>query len=132
MPTTKKVEYRGRLIGHVRVFVLEDWQNKERPAKEKDLQLINATAAADSLYEVLSRDPRRVADEEPDLPWVMVVLREVCTASAGRRDQMLEEHALLLYVQRFGMDQILGIWGADIGVLKGEIERMLALDNGPS
>jgi hypothetical protein len=132
MSTTKKVEYRGRQLGELSVYDLGDWKNEARAATEKDLRLINATSAADCLFSVLKREPVRAAPEEPDLPWVMVALREVCTASAGFRDQKMEEHALLLYVQRHGMNQILEIWGADIGRLQGELERMLALENAPS
>ncbi len=109
-----------------------DWKNQSRQATERDLRLINATAAADCLQSVLRREPLQSTPEEPELPWVMVALREVCTTSCGFRDQKMEEHTLLLYVQRHGMDQILEIWGADVGRLQGEIERMLAIEDQPS
>jgi hypothetical protein len=132
MSTTKKVEYRGRTLGEVTVYAIEDWRNESRPATERDLRLINATAMADTLFQVLKRDPRKVADEEPNQPWLLVALREVCTAGLGWRDQKMEEQALLLYVQRHGMNQILEIWGADVEKIGEELERMLAVDNVPS
>ncbi len=132
MPTVRKVEYRGRILGELTVYAVEDWRNEQRPATERDLRLINATAMADTLHGVLTRDPRKVAEEEPNQPWLLVALREVCTAGLGRRDQKMEEQALLLYVQRHGMNQILGIWGADVGKIGEELERMLAVDNVPS
>lgn len=132
MSTIKRVMYRGRQLGELTVHDLGDWKNTSRPATEKDLRLINATVAADFLHSVLAREPLQSAPEEPELPWVMVVLREACTASGGRRDQKMEEQALLLYVERHGMDQILGIWGADVGRLQTEIEKMLAVEDAPS
>lgn len=132
MSTIKKVWYRGRQLGELTVYELGDWRNASRPAADRDLRLMNATSAADFLRSVLEREPLQADPGEPDLPWVMVVLREACTASVGTRDQRMEEHTLLLYVERHGMDQILGIWGADLGVLKGEIEKMLAIEDAPS
>lgn len=129
MPETKKVLYRGRELGEVTVFHLGDWRNKERPATEKDLRLINATSAADALKRVLEAEPRQYDEAEKDQPWVTVALREVCTASSGERDLRLEEMALLLYVERHGMDQILSIWGADIGKLAAKIAQASGVDD---
>jgi hypothetical protein len=129
MPTEKKVEYRGRHLGDLRVFSVEDWQNKDRPATEKDLRLMNATSAADLVFAVLRREPLKVSEEEPDKPWVVVVLREVCAAAAGMRDGRMEEQVLMLYVSRNGMNQILEIWGADVGRLQEEIGRMSGVDD---
>lgn len=131
MPTTKKVKYRGRKLAKLMVHDLGDWRNETRPATEKDLRLINATRAADCLHEILKREPLKVTPEEPDVPWVMVALREVCSAVGGFRDQKLEEEALLLYVSRHGMDQILEIWGADVVRLKEDMERVLGIENTP-
>jgi len=129
MPEMRKVVYRGRELGEVRVFFLEDWQNTTRPATDRDLLLINATSAADAVREVLEREPKRYDEAEPDRPWVTVVVREVCAAVHGFRDGRLEEQALSLYVSRHGMDQILAIWGADVEQLARRLAEMSGLDD---
>jgi hypothetical protein len=131
MPEMKKVLYRGRELGEVAVYHVEDWRNTTRPAGEKDLRLINATSAADSLQRILTVEPKQCDELEPDQPWLTVALREVCTASSGERDMKLEEMALLLYVERHGMNQILSIWGADIGKLAEELEKLRDEEDNP-
>lgn len=130
MPTTKSVMYRGRTIGDLAVYAMEDWTNTSRPATARDLRLINATSAADLVHAVLAREPKQRDPAEPEMPWIVVVVREVCLVAAGKKDGQMEEQVLLLYVQRYGMDQILEIWGADIVRLKEEIGRMSGLDDG--
>ncbi len=124
MPTTKKIEYRGRILGDLTIYGPEDWRNEKRPATERDLRLINATSAADTVHRILKREPLKVSEEEPDKPWLIVVLREVAFAAVGSHDGKVQEQVLQLYVSRHGMDQILEIWGADVVRLKEEIGRM--------
>jgi hypothetical protein len=130
MSTTKSVMYRGRTIGDLVLYAMEDWRNTDRPATARDLRLINATSAADLVHAILAREPKQRDPAEPETPWVVVVVREVCAVAAGQKDGQMEEQVLLLYVQRHGMDQILEIWGADIVRLKEEIGRMSGLDDG--
>lgn len=129
MPEIRKVVYQGRELGEVRVFHMEDWQNRTRPATERDLRLINATSAADAVKEVLEREPKRYDQAEPDQPWVTVVIREVCAVVHGMQDGQMEEQTLALYVSRHGMDQILAIWGADVDQLARRLAEMSGLDN---
>lgn len=131
MPETRKIGYRGRTLGDLKVYELKDWRNTDRPATDGDLRLINVTAAADAVYESLRREPKKVGEEEPDKPWVTVVIREVCMALAGSQDGKLEEDVLMMYVNRHGMNQILEIWGADVGKLAEELKRMSGLDDVP-
>lgn len=130
MSEMRNVVYAGRTLGELRVYAIEDWRNKDRPATQRDLRLINATSAANLVHEILGREPKKSDPAEPDMPWVLVVVREVCAVAAGRKDGQMEEQVVMLYVQRHGMDQILGIWGADVGRLKEEIGRMSGLDDG--
>ena len=131
MPETKKVGYAGKDLGEITVYGVGDWTNKDRPATEKDLRLINATAAADFVFEALKREPLKVCEEEPDQPWVTVLLRVACTASLGMRDERMEEQTLMLYVNRHGMNQILEIWGTDVGRLAEELAKLSGVDDIP-
>lgn len=128
---TKSIEYRGRAIGGLRVYSLSDWTNKDREPTDSDLRLINVTAAADAVRDILKSEPKKVGEEEPDKPWVTVVVREVCAALAGSQDGKLEEDVLMMYVNRHGMNQILEIWGADVGKLAEELARMSGVDDVP-
>jgi hypothetical protein len=132
MPETRKVTYRGREIGELTVFRMEDWQNKDRAATERDLRLINATSAADAVHRILEAEPKQYDEAEPDQPWVVVVIREVCLASRGERDGRMEEDCLSLYVDRHGMNQILSIWGADVRKLAEKLAAMSGVEDVPN
>ena len=41
----------------------------------------------------------------------------------------MEEDVLLAYVSRHGMDQILGIWGADIGELAAHLKAVSSVED---
>ncbi len=132
MSETRKVLYRGRELGELVVYHMEDWRNTTRPANERDLRLINATSAADAVKRILDAEPKQYDETEPEQPWVMVVIREVCMASCGERDMRLEEQALMLYVERHGMNQILSIWGADVGKLTEQLAQASGLEDVPN
>lgn len=133
MPEMRSVHYRGRTLGEVRVYGPEDWRGRSRPMEDRDLRVINATAIADCVHAILEREPLKVCESEPDQPWITVVIREVCTASCGgQQDKKMEEDCILLYVQRYGMDQILSIWGADVNKLAEQLKTMSGLDDSPN
>ncbi len=124
------VTYRGRNLGELKLYRREDWRNDKREPTERDFLIINATSGADLVREILEREPMKVGPDEPDKPWVTVVVREVAmAASGGRQDEKMEEQVLILYVSRHGMDQILGIWGADVGKLAEQLKAASGLED---
>lgn len=127
----RKLEYRGRPLADLKVYELSDWRNQERAATAADLRLINVTAAADAVRDALRAEPKKVEESEPDQPWVMVVVREATTLLAGTRDQKMEEDVLMMYVNRHGMNQILEIWGADVGSLVEELGKLSGIEDVP-
>lgn len=120
------VRYRGVHLGDLETFEEKDWRNRERPPSEADWRAIRCHAAHKLLYEALEKHPITEHPSAPDVPWIVVVLREVCSAAMdGTRDEAFEEEVLRLYVLRYGMGQILKIWGVDVGRLMAGIERMM-------
>lgn len=129
MPKMRPVEYRGRHLGDLRVYGVEDWVRKDKQPGEADFKLISVTAGADLVREILEREPLRVGTEEPDKPWITVVVREVAMAVAGRQDDRTEEDILFTYVNRHGMGQILEIWGADVGELAAHLRASSGVED---
>lgn len=124
--------YSGRELGVLKKFGREDWAVKDREPTERDFKLIAASAVAEFAYSVMQREPKKCDESEPEAPWPMVVIREGCRSEDGSRDVAAEEDAMHMYVMKYGMDQILAIWGADVGELLSKIESSLEEEPGAS
>lgn len=130
MPTKKLVKYKDRLLGELTFYTKEDWQVKDREPTEKDFLVMASSMGADLVHEILEREPKQFDLQEPELPWPIVIIREIATTYSERRDEKLEEEIMIMYTAKYGMDQILNIWGADVTKLASDIEKTLLDENG--
>jgi hypothetical protein len=130
MPTKKPVKYRDRLIGELTLYTKEDWQVKDREPTEKDFLIMTSSMGADLTHEILEREPKQFDPQEPEMPWPIVIIREIATAYSDCKNTELEEEIMIMYTSKYGMDQLLGIWGADIPKLAEDIEKVLLDENG--
>lgn len=130
MPTKKSVKYKDRLLGELTFYTKEDWQVKDREPTEKDFLIMASSMGADLVYEILEREPKQFDPQEPEMPWPIVVIREIAATYSDCKNEKLEEEIMLMYTTKYGMDQILSIWGADIGKLAESISKSLLNENG--
>lgn len=117
------MRYADILLGEVERYGAKDWRNPRRAPAEADFLFIRARKAADFLHEVLGRHPLKSHPREPDLPWPVVVLRQACVALGGPNNRRLEEAAMRDYLDRYGVDQFVKVWGGDPRDLARELER---------
>lgn len=103
------VKYAGRLLAEL------DLDGKDRDAR--------VSACAGALHEVLGRDPKPSDPAEPEVPWPIVVVRELCSA-ADAEDADLGADVLHRYVRDFRMDRILACFvGKDMGRVLEVLEQ---------
>ncbi len=113
-------------LGDLDVFERSDWKNESREPEEKDFRVIRVHAAASLVHAALERNPVISHPAEPEIPWPMIVIREACRASEGVRSPSFEEEVTGFYVSKYGMNQLVQIWGGDVGPLLESMERAMA------
>lgn len=117
------VKYNGVHLGDLKVVERSDWRNREREPAPLDWELAKVALSAQAIYEVVERFPKRPDGEDGEEPWILTVCRAVCDAAEDGHSKDLEEDVLRQYVDRYGMGQIVEMYGIDKRRLAERLER---------
>jgi len=126
---TVPVRYSGMHLGDLKVVERSDWRNRDREPTPLDWELANVALSAQAIYEIVERFPKRPDGEDRTEPWILTVCRAVCDAAEIGHSKDLEEDVLRQYVDRYGMGQIVEMYGINQRGLAERLERF-RLDGG--
>lgn len=107
------VKYNGVHLGDLKVVERSDWKNRSREPAPLDWELAKVALSAQAIYEVVDRFPKRPDGEDGEEPWILTVCKAVCDAAEAGHSRDLEEDVLRQYVDRYGMGQIVEMYGID-------------------
>jgi hypothetical protein len=117
----KPVHWNQLFLTEVKVYDQSDWKGSSPPSK-KDFDTVHSIQAGESLHDALGRVPLCPNQNHPN-PWIEIVLTAICSVIQPH-DRLLEKNALLFYLHKYGMNQLLEIHGADVAAVRTEIENM--------
>ena len=117
------VRYNGVHLGDLKTVERSDWRNRDRDPAPLDWELAKVALSAQAVYEILERFPRRPDGEDREEHWVLTVCKAVCGAAEEGHSRDLEEDVLRQYVHRYGMGQIIEMYGVDRHALTKRLER---------
>lgn len=125
MPKLRPVVFAGTHLGDIPVYGPGDWRNPDRAPTEADFRNVALVCARDFLNQALIRHPLQDHPAEPGVPWPLVVLREASRAALdGRSDPSFEGSVLRAYLDRYGMNQVIRIYGGDPGRVLERLDRI--------
>lgn len=117
------VKYNGVHLGDLKVVERSDWRNQDREPAPLDWELAKVALSAQAIYEIVERFPKRPDGEDGNEPWILTVCKAVCDATEAGHSRDLEEDVLRQYVDRYGMGQIVEMYGIDRRRLAERLER---------
>lgn len=122
----KSVYWLGNFITNIEIYDESDWKGNKTPEK-KDFDTIRIYQSAKALHKAVHKYPKcPYPDFTLKKPWVQVLLQLICMTLIGNQDLVFEEQVMRYYLQKYGMDQLLEVFGVDVVKLKQEIDNMKA------
>lgn len=119
------VQWNGYFLTEMDVYDATDWKGQLPPGKQ-DFERIHIYQAREALFRALAKSPHCPNQDSPGPhPWVQTVLKCICKTVADPNDRLFEEKVIQSYLHKFGMDQLLEIYGINIHQLKQEINNMV-------
>jgi hypothetical protein len=125
MPGQIPIKYKDLYLGDLITVSSNDWINKQRQPTPLDFEMVKIQLAAHAIYEILDRHPDHPGDQEnDDDPWFITILKLVCHISKNGQFREFEEDVLRYYIERYGMNQIIQMFGGSPQKIFEEIENM--------
>jgi len=118
------VKYNGCYLGDLKVVERSDWRNRSREPAPLDWELAKVALSAQAIYEIAERFPRRPDGPDADEPWLLTVCRVVCDHAEAGHAKELEEDVFRQYIDRYGVGQMMGMFGANRESLARHLEDM--------
>jgi hypothetical protein len=125
---TVPVKYNGVHLGDLKVVERSDWKNRGREPAPLDFELAKVALSAQAIYEIAERHPRRPDGKDDDEPWLLTICRAVCDAAEEGHSRDLEEDVFRQYIDRYGMDQIISMFGGDPRRMRDRLEELRKSD----
>lgn len=124
------VKYNGHHLGFLKVVERSDWKNSSREPAPLDWELAKIALSAQAIYEIAERFPKRPDGEDVDEPWLLTVCRVVCDHAEAGHARELEEDVFRQYIDRYGVGQMMEMFGADPERLRRHIEELRRQEGG--
>lgn len=120
---TVPVKYNGVYLGDLKVVERSDWKNGSREPAPLDFELVKVALSAHAIYEIAERHPKRPDGKDQEEPWLLTICRAVCDAAEDGHSRDLEEDVFRQYIDKYGMGQILSMFGGDPRRINDQLEK---------
>lgn len=120
---TLPVIYNGIHLGDLKIIERADWTHKDREPTPLDFELTQTTLCARTMYEIVELHPKRPLGPDEDEPWILTICKAVCSTHEDGKSREAEESVFRQYIDRYGMGQIISMFGGDPARIGEQLEK---------